>query len=234
MNYAIILSGGIGTRMQMGDFPKQYLEVEKKPILIYTLEQFQKSEAIGKIVIVAAEAWREKIRTWMEEDSITKFLGFADAGETRQESIYNGLTTCMEDSGSENDGVIIHDAVRPLVSEALIADCMAALLEHEGCMPVLPMKDTIYQSSDGTKIDHLLERSTLFAGQAPEAFRLHPYAKINCEASREELAGTRGTSEIAYRHGMDVAMIPGDERNFKITTRSDLERFCTIVGGEVR
>ena len=79
-----------------------------------------------------------------------------------------------------------------------------------------------------------LERSTLFAGQAPEAFRLHPYAKINREASKEELSLTRGTSEIAYRHGMDVAMIPGDERNFKITTRSDLERFCTIVEGETK
>ena len=84
----------------------------------------------------------------------------------------------MEDSVSENDGVIIHDGVRPLVSEQLIGDCLAALADHEGCMPVLPMKDTIYQSSDGTKIDHLLERSTLFAGQAPEAFRLHPYAKM--------------------------------------------------------
>ena len=86
-----------------------------------------------------------------------------------QESIHNGLTVCMEDSVSENDGVIIHDGVRPLVSEQLIGDCLAALADHEGCMPVLPMKDTIYQSSDGTKIDHLLERSTLFAGQAPEA-----------------------------------------------------------------
>ena len=175
MNYAIILSGGIGTRMQMGDFPKQYLEVEKKPILLYTLEQFQKSSAVEKIVIVAADAWREKIRGWMEEDGITKFLAFADAGDTRQESIHNGLTVCMEDSVSENDGVIIHDGVRPLVSEQLIGDCLAALADHEGCMPVLPMKDTIYQSSDGTKIDHLLERSTLFAGQAPEAFRLHPH-----------------------------------------------------------
>ena len=171
MNYAIILSGGIGTRMQMGDFPKQYLEVEKKPILLYTLEQFQKSSAVEKIVIVAADAWREKIRGWMEEDGITKFLAFADAGDTRQESIHNGLAVCMEDSVLENDGVIIHDGVRPLVSEQLIGDCLAALADHEGCMPVLPMKDTIYQSSDGTKIDHLLERSTLFAGQAPEAVR---------------------------------------------------------------
>ena len=132
MNYAIILSGGIGTRMQMGDFPKQYLEVEKKPILLYTLEQFQKSSAVEKIVIVAADAWREKIRGWMEEDGITKFLAFADAGDTRQESIHNGLTVCMEDSVSENDGVIIHDGVRPLVSEQLIGDCLAALADHEG------------------------------------------------------------------------------------------------------
>lgn len=165
MNYAIILSGGIGTRMQMGDFPKQYLEVEKKPILLYTLEQFQKSSAVEKIVIVAADAWREKIRGWMEEDGITKFLAFADAGDTRQESIHNGLTVCMEDSVSENDGVIIHDGVRPLVSEQLIGDCLAALADHEGCMPVLPMKDTIYQSSDGTKIDHLLQRQAADSSQ---------------------------------------------------------------------
>ena len=75
MNYAIILSGGIGTRMQMGDFPKQYLEVEKKPILLYTLEQFQKSSAVEKIVIVAADAWREKIRGWVEEDGIPGIRG---------------------------------------------------------------------------------------------------------------------------------------------------------------
>ena len=95
-----------------------------------TLEQFQKSSAVEKIVIVAADAWREKIRGWMEEDGITKFLAFADAGDTRQESIHNGLTVCMEDSVSENDGVIIHDGVRPLVSEQLIGDCLAALADH--------------------------------------------------------------------------------------------------------
>ena len=187
MNYAIILSGGIGTRMQMGDFPKQYLEVEKKPILLYTLEQFQKSSAVEKIVIVAADAWREKIRGWMEEDGITKFLAFADAGDTRQESIHNGLTVCMEDSVSENDGVIIHDGVRPLVSEQLIGDCLAALADHEGCMPVLPMKDTIYQSSDGTKIDHLPVRRRKPSGCIRTRRSTGKHRKRSCPSQGERV-----------------------------------------------
>ena len=159
MNYAIILSGGIGTRMQMGDFPKQYLEVEKKPILLYTLEQFQKSSAVEKIVIVAADAWREKIRGWMEEDGITKFLAFADAGDTRQESIHNGLTVCMEDSVSENDGVIIHDGVRPLVSEQLIGDCLAALADHEGCTTDVAHQDFRNKDRYGDNVKHTTKRN---------------------------------------------------------------------------
>lgn len=232
MNYAVILSGGIGTRMRMGSFPKQYLEVNKKPILIYTLEHFQETPEIDRIVIVAADAWQEQIRKWMVQYGITKFERFAPAGETRQESILNGLEACMVTSETEKDNVIIHDGVRPMVSSELIRNCLAALSEHEGCMPVLPMNDTIYQSSDGKSIDHLLERSTLYAGQAPEAFHLWKYTRINREMPVHELAKVKGTSEIAYQNAMDVTLIPGDDRNFKITTQSDLERFRSLTEGE--
>lgn len=229
MNYAIILSGGIGSRMNMDGFPKQYIEVEGKPILMYTMEVFQRCKAVDKVVIVAAEQWHESIARWNNQYRIMKFLSFARPGSSRQESILNGLENCMLDSQNENDRVIIHDGVRPCVTEELIERCFNELNDHEGCMPTIPVNDTVYQSNDGKRISCLLERSTLFAGQAPEAFLLHKYTRINRSASKEELENTRGTSVIAYSNGMDVCLIPGDDNNFKITTPIDLKRFYAMV-----
>lgn len=229
MNYAIILSGGIGTRMRTDGFPKQYIEINNKPILFYTLDKFQNSKYIDQIVIVADKVWHDAIREWINKYKVAKFVSFAAPGESRQESILNGLEVCKELSDDEADNVIVHDAVRPMLSLELIASCIDALDEHEGCMPALPVNDTTYQSLDGKKITGLLERKTLFAGQSPEAFKLSKYWEINSRATKEELASTKGTSEIAYKHGMDVAMIPGEDMNFKITTPADLNRFEKIV-----
>lgn len=228
MNYAVILSGGIGTRMRMDGFPKQYIEVNHKPILVYTLEIFEKSLEIDQIVIVAADKWKEKILEWASLYQIHKLFKIVLPGETRQESILNGLEACMETSKGFSDRVIIHDAVRPLVSNNLISACLSALNEYEGCMPVLPVNDTIYQSENGNIISNLLDRNTLFAGQAPEAFRLRTYIEINRNATKEELENTKGTSEIAYKHGLRIGLIPGEDMNFKLTTPADLERFRVI------
>ena len=131
----------------------------------------------------------------------------------------------MNCSPSQDDIVIIHDAVRPLVSESLISNCINTAKEHGGCMPVLPITDTVYQSKDGNTISSLLDRNTLFAGQAPEAFKLIEYYQLNASVSREELNSYKGTSEIAYKYGLTVKMISGDDGNFKITTPGDLDRF---------
>jgi len=232
MNYAIILSGGIGSRMRNDGFPKQYIEVDGKPILIYTLEKFNRNISVDKIIIVAASQWHQQILEWIDKYAITKFYGFAAAGETRQESILNGLNVCEKNIVNKIDNVIIHDAVRPLLSDALISNCFNSLEYSDGCMPVLPINDTVYQSFDGSKISNLLDRSTLFAGQSPEAFNLQKYLKINKAASKEELESTKGSSEIAYKNGLDVALIKGEEMNFKLTTPVDLNRFKAILRGE--
>lgn len=160
MNYAIILSGGIGSRMKTEGFPKQYIEVANKPILIYTLEVFENCSDVDKIVIVAADQWKEAIIHWLEEYRITKVVNIALPGSSRQESILSGLEACMCDSENDDYCVIIHDAVRPCVSEELIRNCLQACNEHEGCMPVIPVTDTVYQSMDGKSIFSLLDRST--------------------------------------------------------------------------
>ena len=221
-NAALVLAGGVGSRMNMGSFPKQYLTVHDRPVLDYCLCTFQKTAAVDAIVIVADPSWRDFINGWLEKSGITKFVGYADPGETRQMSIFNGLLVIEKDvAGGEH--VIIHDSARPLISEELITACFNGLQEADGVMPVLPVKDTCYQSMDGKTISGFLPRSQLFAGQAPEAFRLQPYLQLHRELSREALLEISGSSELAYKYGLKVAMIPGEEKNFKITTQDDLK-----------
>ena len=132
MNFAVILSGGIGTRMQMGDFPKQYYKVRGKMILEYTLDKFQQAEQVDAIVIVMAPVWRGQLEEYLHA-KYSKLIGFAEPGSIRQESILSGIRFCMDRSESEEDKVIIHDGVRPLVTCALIGKCFDALAEYEVC-----------------------------------------------------------------------------------------------------
>ena len=230
MNYAIILSGGIGTRMNNLGCPKQYYNVNGKMILEYTLEVFEKTTAIDRIILVMAEEWRAELHASSLSRS-KKITAFANPGRNRQESILHGLKECVNLSDSNNDMVIIHDAVRPCVSIGLINRCIESLSMYDGCMPVLPMKDTVYQSKDGTVISGLLNRSEIYAGQAPEAYLLHKYYEANIALSEEKLLEINGSTEAAFKYGLNICMIPGEESNFKITTQEDLRRFTEIVGG---
>ena len=227
MNTAIILSGGVGTRMGTA-CPKQYLMVRQQPVIAYCLEIFENHPEIQKIVVVAGDVWQGFIREWVEKKNISKFHGFAAAGRTRQHSIFNGLRVSAECT-PEDGVVIIHDAARPLTSHQIISDCLAGAHEDGGAMPVITVKDTTYFSRDGKQIDQLLDRSCLYAGQAPEAFRLKEYLAIHESVEDEEIANTVGTSQIAYNHGMKVRLVKGSERNIKITTVEDLNTFEVIL-----
>ena len=221
-NTALVLAGGVGSRMNMGSFPKQYLMVDDRPVLDYCLCTFQNAKIVDAIVIVADPSWRDFIEQWLKKSGITKFVAFADPGETRQMSIFNGLEV-IEQQEADCENVIIHDSARPLISQTLIENCFLGLQDAEGVMPVLPVKDTCYQSLDGRSISGFLPRSQLFAGQAPEAFRLQPYLQLHRTLPLEVLLEISGSSELAYKHGLKVAMIPGEEKNFKITTQDDLK-----------
>lgn len=227
MNTAIILAGGVGSRMGV-DKPKQYLIVNEKPIIVYCLEIFEKHAEIDKIVIVVSDEWKDYVEENVKQYGISKVCGYAPAGKTRQHSIFNGLKSTQENA-PDTKVCIIHDAARPLVSDKIISDCIVGATEDDGAMPVITVKDTVYQSKDGKSIDHLLKRSELFAGQAPESFDFKKYLDIHNSVSDDEIASTAGSSEIAYRHGMKIRLVEGSERNFKITTVEDLETFETII-----
>lgn len=226
MNIALILAGGTGTRLG-GDIPKQYLQVAGKPVIGYCLETFLAHQQIDKVQIVAEELWQEQILECMETCKKEKFQGFSKPGVNRQLSIWNGLRDIMQYS-NEEDVVIVHDAARPLVSDRIITDCLETCREHDGALTILPVKDTVYYGANG-KIESLLDRSHLMAGQAPEAFRLGKYYQANERLLPQEILKINGSTEPAILAGMDIGCVDGDEVNFKITTQEDLKRFRRIV-----
>ena len=219
----LLLAGGSGVRLG-GDIPKQYIEIEGRMIIDRCIESISKCELISGIQIVADSAWREHILdTCLNKEFI---LGFSDPGENRALSILNGLNDLANDH-PEDTAVIIHDAARPLVSDKLLCECIEGLVQYDGIMPVLPMKDTVYYKGDNGL--ELLERDRVCAGQAPEAFRLGVYLKAYQSLGKEKLLNIKGSTEPALLAGLRIGTIEGDESNLKITTKEDLERYRIII-----
>ena len=194
MNIAIILSGGVGSRLNK-DKPKQYIKVEGKPVISYCVETFCNDPRIEEVVICLADEWRDFVQEALKDVLASKPVLYSAPGRTRQFTIYNAL---------EN------------------RHC-------DGVLPVIPVKDTIYMSHDGSHIDALLERNKLFAGQAPESFVFGKYLQAHRNMSDAKLEKISGSTEIAQMAGLNVRLIKGDSMNFKITTPDDLSTFETIV-----
>ncbi len=228
MAAALILSGGSGTRLG-ADIPKQYIKIYDRSVISYCTERLLMHSGIDAVQVVAAPQWHETIRECFEQyDEKGKFRGFSTPGKNRQLSIYNGLTDIRK-YADDFDTVLIHDAARPLITARMITQCLEAVQGHDGVVPVLPMKDTVYQSADGKKISALINRSEIYAGQAPEAFKIGTYYEANRQLMPDRILEINGSTEPAVMAGLDVVMIKGDEGNFKITTAEDLERFKEII-----
>lgn len=234
MNIAILLSGGVGTRMG-ADIPKQYIRVSGKMLITYCLETLLLHPLVDEVQIAAEEEWREVILGEVKANNLDtkKICGFSKPGRERQSSVFHALKDIFDRAADIQDlpsfdrvHILIHDAVRPNLSKEQITACLKALEDHDGAMPVLPMKDTVYLSRDGGRVSKLLDREKVFAGQAPEAFVLDKYYEANLRLLPNGFEKIKGSTEPAVLAGMDVAVIPGDENNYKITTKADLEHFC--------
>lgn len=232
MNRTVILAGGAGTRMG-GCVPKQFINVNGKPLLQYSLEAVRDCECAGEVWIVAGEPWRGAVQGMIKEAGISsRFRGFCDPGPERQVSVMNALTELMKEETAENSYVMVHDGARPLVSGELIRRCFEAAAGRDGAVPVLPVRDTVYRMEDG-RLSGLLKRDQLAAGQAPEVFRLKPYYDANLALMPDQIMRIRGSAEPAVLAGMDIVVIPADERNIKITTQEDLAYLRYLLGGNV-
>ena len=233
MNYAILLAGGTGTRIS-SDIPKQYVRVGSHMMITVALKTLLECDRIDGVCIVADPSRRPEIESDIRSVGLDaeKVVPYANPGVNRQTSAFNGMNELIGKNGEprENDTVLIHDAARPLLSKELLNNIYTALEGHDGVMPVLPMKDTVYLSEDGNRVSGLLDRSKVYAGQAPELFLFKKYYDANASLMPDKILGVNGASEPAIMAGMDMAMIPGDEGNFKVTTDADMDRYLAIVG----
>lgn len=227
-NVAIVLAGGTGSRLGTV-IPKQFVEIGGQPVISYCLQTLLQYGRIDMVIVVVADEWKEFVKNCVGKINNSIPVYYSNPGAQRQGSIINALHKAKQIGVGENDIVIIHDAARPLLTKELVSACLEACLEADAVLPVVPVKDTTYQSNDGVHIDSLLERKTLWNGQAPEAFRFGPYYKANLQLTEEELNLITGSTEVAYRAGLKCVLVPGDPNNFKITTKEDLSHFETIV-----
>lgn len=223
MNIGLMLSGGTGSRIG-GDIPKQYQKINGKRIISFSLDSLVNSEYIDGICIVASKEWQEKLNEELTEKAKSKVICYAYPGDNRQMSIYNAMTAVREViKVSKEDTVFIHDAARPYLTEEMIKKYVDAVNGHDGLLPVLSMKDTVYISEDGKKVTSLINRKNVYAGQAPEVFRFEKYYEANKVLLPDKIRNINGSTEPAIMAGMDVVMVQGEEKNTKITTVEDME-----------
>ncbi len=239
MTIALILSGGTGTRLG-ADTPKQYIKAGGRMLIAFCLDMFAKHDRVDGIWIVASPEWHDRI---IEECRVCRIdtdsiIGFSVPGDTRQLSILNGLRgidsyiKSKSKDSTDDPTVIVHDAARPNITAEFVDKCLDALIGYDGVMPVLPMKDTVYYSESGNGVDRLLDRSRIYAGQAPEIYRLRKYLEANERLLPDDILRINGSTEPAVMAGLKVAMIPGDENNYKITTKDDMDRFLMSIGNK--
>lgn len=204
-------------------------------IITYSLEVMCGHKDIDGIVIVVADEWKEKVQETLENLNSETKVFFAKPGNNRQLSIYSALEATMQllaetsQSDISSSNVFIHDAARPNLTSEMITSYLGAMEGHDGLLPVLPMKDTVYYSEDGKKVTKLIDRSKIYAGQAPEVFNFQKYYAACKALLPDKILTINGSTEPAIIAGMDIAMVPGDENNYKITTRADLEKFENSV-----
>ena len=228
MNIVVILSGGVGSRMKMSR-PKQYILVNNKPVFLYSFLQFCHRTDIDAFVIVVAPEWEEFIQKTLRTVTVQQPVFYAIPGSCRQSSIFNAMSVAKENLYiKDKDLIVIHDAVRPLVSDSIISKCLKYYEGFDGVLPVIPLKDTVYRSNDSVNIVELLPRHELFAGQSPESFYFLKYWTAHKNLSESEMGHITGGAELAHRGGLKIRLIEGSELNFKITTTKDLDDFQTF------
>lgn len=228
-NIAVIFAGGSGARMGSG-IPKQFIEIEGKPIIIHTLEIFEEHPMIDAIYVACKDEYREKLAKMTRRFVITKVAGIVQGGETGQDSIYNGLKAACEDEGKDNI-VLIHDGVRPCVTSDTIDDNIRTAEKKGSAVTCTRFFETPIISSDGESVEESPDRNSFYTAQAPQTFNLGEVLEAH-EAVRRTLSGYDGiidTCTLMRKTGKKVYMVEGNRGNIKVTTPEDLYVFRAML-----
>ena len=235
MVFAVVLAGGIGSRMGNSDTPKQYLMLGKNPIIVHSIEKFYVNPKFEHIIVLTPEAWishtANMIKKSMgETDRISVICG----GSTRNETLYNAIKFIEDNYGlDENTIIVTHDAVRPFVTHRIIEENIEAAAKYGACDTVVPATDTIVESLDGEIISQIPNRATLFQGQTPQSFKALKLKNLYESLTDEEKDILTDACKIFAMKGEPVHLVQGEVFNMKITYPFDLKVAATMIEGDI-
>lgn len=225
---ALIFAGGTGKRMNTKTLPKQFLELHGKPIIIHTIEHFESHPEIMDIVVVCVDDWLDYCKDLLAKFNIKKVSQVVPGGETGQMSIFNGLEALREKYQGNDDYVLIHDGVRPLIDEETISKNIESVKKYGTAITVKPVIETVVQVDEEDIINNVIERSTCQTAVAPQSFVLSEIYSLHMRAQAEKLFDMTDSATLARYFGLPLHTVMGGSENIKITTPSDFYIFRAI------
>lgn len=227
MNIALIIAGGSGQRMNQ-DIPKQYLNVFDRPVILYTLDAFQQHPDIHAIAVVTLDGWQEILYAYAKQFNITKLKWVTTGGNNGQSSIRNGVFE-LEKHCAGDDIVLVHDAIRPMLSQDIISNCITECRLHGSAIVTIPCAEAILKKNTENSSDTNVPRETLVRTQTPQAFPLKKLAWAHRAALERGITNSVATCTLMIELGETVYFSAGSEKNIKITTTDDLEIFKSLL-----
>lgn len=223
MNYALIIAGGSGNRMGQ-DIPKQFMHVDDCPIIVHTLLAFERHPDIHGIAVVCLDGWQTVLRSYANQFSVTKLKWIFKGGDSGMESIHNGIYGLREEGCQGEDLVLIHDAVRPLLSQDIISSNIAICQKYGYAITGIRCREAILESEDGFSTTKSIPRDKLIRTQTPQTFRLRNIIEAHEEAAVRRIENSVASCTLmAELGGREMHIVPGSEKNIKVTTVEDLE-----------
>ena len=227
MNIALIIAGGNGRRME-NEVPKQFLNVNDKPVIIYTLEAFQNHPDIDEIGVVCIEGWHEILRAYARQYKIEKLKWIIDGGENGQGSIRNGVFEAEKRYAPE-DLILVHDAIRPMVSAEIISDCIIQCRQHGSAIVTVPCNTAMLRRTGQNSSGEVVPRDQLAMTQTPQAFPIRKLADAHRRALQEGITNSVASCTLMIELGETVHFSIGAETNIKLTTQDDLRIFKALL-----
>ncbi len=229
-NIALIIAGGSGNRMQQ-DIPKQFLTVNERPVIVYTLEAFEKHPEIDAIAVVCIEGWDQVLWAYAKQFNITKLQYVIPGGKNGQDSIRNGVYE-LEQHYSKDDLVLIHDAIRPMVSAEIISDNIRVARECGNAITVIPCAEAMLTTKDGNVSEETYPRDNLKRTQTPQAFKLGDICDLHRKALEAGITNSIASCTLMIEMGKKVYFSAGSEKNIKLTTVEDIDIFKALLAAK--
>ena len=227
MNVALIIAGGSGSRMHQ-DIPKQFLTVNERPVIVYTMEAFERHPEIDAIAVVCIDGWAQVLWAYAKQFNITKLKYVVPGGENGQSSIRNGVFE-LERHFSPDDLVLIHDAIRPMVSAEIISDCIRVTRAHGNGITAIPCAEAMIWTEDDCVSSKVYDRAHLKRTQTPQGFRLGDLGQLHRDALAAGITNSVASVTLMIEMGRPVYCSAGSEKNIKLTTVEDLDIFKALL-----